>query len=195
MNTEVLKQHAEDIKSFIKEFNTTIEEDKFVSKELWKTVGAINSKIRQEEWDSRNKEMLTYELIDGQSVLVPYFMKGLGNNSVFKLIDGDLYELPTQLRLDKDGSFHHWAYVYVKLDENKHVRLCIRLLGKDYHGNRIFTESSYFKKIESNDSYYGKDYGKNNRFPEIFTKQVHTIIDEFNKLDGVENFNPLKKSK
>ena len=193
MNIDKLKQHAETLKEFIGTFDNSIIEDKFVVKELYKTAGAIRDKIWREEMDNRNKERLTYEMVSGKEIVVPYFMKGYGEDKYLKLINDELYVLPKEFKLDKDNSFHHWAYAYIKVAEDKHVVLTVRMLGGDRFGNRIFTESVYYKKPESNSAYYSKDYGKNNRFPEIFAIQVHNIIKEFNKLEGVENFNPLEK--
>lgn len=195
LNTEVLKLHVEEIKEYIDSFDKNVAEDKFIINELWKTVGTIRDKIWREEMDERNKERLNCEVVDGQEVVIPYFMNGLGEDKFFKIIDGDLYALPKQFKRKEDGSFHTWAYVYIKTDENKHIRLVVRMLGGDTYGNRIFTESIYFKKPESFQHYYSKDYGKDNRVPVAFKEHAHNIIKEFNKLDGVENFNPLEKKK
>lgn len=108
----------------------------------------------------------------------------------FRLIEGDLYVLPNKIDFN---DFHYYAYAYIKESEDKHVKLLVRLLGGDEYGDRIYTDSYYYKKLESTDHYFSKSYGKNNRFPDKFNKQVDTIIEEFNKLDGGENFNPLKR--
>ena len=193
MNIELLKQKSEEIKQYIDSFDMAVKEDKIIINELWKAHSSIRSIIWREEMDLHHKERLETKVIDGYEIVVPDFMNNLSDNTELKIINGELYSLPTEFKEDKDGSFHIRSYAYIKLDENKHVRLTVSMLGNDRFGDRIFTNSYYFKKIESFNSYYSKDYGKNNRFPDTFKEYVDVIIDEFNKLDGVEGFNPIDK--
>jgi len=193
LNTEYLKEQLENIMSFRDTYKTTKTEDKYLHNELSKVVRLIKNKIWNEEHDERNKSLLRTKIIDGVEVVIPEFMNGFGEEYQYKFIDGDLYVIPTKYKEDKDGSFHQWAHVYIKENENKHTRLTVSVLGKDKYGDRIFTEAEYFKKVESFFRYLSKNYGKNDRFPEKFRKQVETIIAEYNKLDGVIDFNPLKK--
>lgn len=195
MDITLLKNHLDDYKKYIDSIDKSIEENKLIINELYKSYRAIKNIIWKEEMEERNKLDLKTVLIDGYNVIIPEFMSGFREGKVYKVIDGELYSIPQQYKEDKDGSFHMWAYAYVKLAEDKHVRITVSMLGRDSYGDRIFTESQYYKKIESDFHYYSKDYGKNNRFPDTFKKQVLTIIDEFNKLEGVNEFNPLKKSK
>lgn len=192
MNIEYLKEQLTNIKVFRDTYSTTSEEDKYLHNEISKLVGAVRSKIWNEEYDERNKKRLETKLIDGVKVVIPEFMNGLGEDCKFKYIDSVLYALPIKCSIDKDNSFHEYAYVYSKENDNKHVRLIVRLLGGDKFGNRIFTEANYYKKVESFNKYLNKNYGKDDRFPEKFRKQVETVIVEFNKLDGVNDFNPFK---
>lgn len=192
MNTEYLKEQLDNIISFNDTYKTSTVEDKYLHNELSKVVRIIKSKIWNEEHDERNKSRLKTKVIDGVEIVIPEFMNGFSEEFTFKLIDDDLYLIPTSYKEDKDGSFHQHAFVYIKENENKHTRLTVSMLGKDKYGNRIFTEGEYFKKVESDFRYLSKSYGKNDRFPEKFRKQVETIINEYNKLDGVNAFNPIK---
>ncbi|MGE7840645.1 hypothetical protein ACQKNX_07630 [Lysinibacillus sp. NPDC093712] len=192
MNTEYLKEQLTNIKVFCDTYSTISEEDKYLHNEISKLVGAVRSKIWNEEYDERNKNRLETKIIDGVKVIIPEFMNGLGEDCKFKYVDNVLYALPIKCSIDKDNSFHEYAYVYSKENENKHTRLIVRLLGGDKFGNRIFTEANYYKKVESYNKYLNKNYGRDDRFPEKFKKQVETVIEEFNKLDGVNDFSPIK---
>lgn|GEM_PF-5810293 len=192
MKTEYLKEQLENIIAFRDTYKTSTIEDRYLNNELSKLVGAVRSKIWNEEYDERNKDRLETKVIDGIEVVIPEFMSGLGEDCKFKYVDDILYALPIECSVDKDNSFHEYAYVYSKENENKHVRLIVRLLGGDKFGDRIFTEANYYKKVESYNKYLNKNYGKDDRFPEKFRKQVETVIKEFNKLDGINDFNPIK---
>jgi len=192
LNTEYLKEQLDNIVSFRDTYKTTTTEDKYLYNELSKVVRVIKSKIWNEEHDERNKSRLKTKVFDGEEIVIPEFMNCFGDGYQYKLIEGDLYLIPTNYKEDKDGSFHQWAYVYIKENDNKHIRLTVSVLGKDKYGDRIFTEAEFYKKVESDFRYSSKNYGKNNRFPEKFRKQVETVISEYSKLDGVTDFNPLK---
>ncbi|UUV25961.1 MULTISPECIES: hypothetical protein [Lysinibacillus] len=191
MNTEYLKEQLDNIMIFRNTYKTSSTEDKYLHNELSKVVRVVKDKIWNEEHDSRNRHRLKTKIIDGVEIVIPEFMNGLGEEYQYKLIDSDLYVIPTNYKEDKDGSFHQWAYAYIKENENKHTRLTVSVLGNDKYGDRIFTEAEFHKKVESDFRYSSKNYGKNDRFPEKFRKQVEIIIAEYNKLDGVNNFNPL----
>lgn len=192
MNTEYLKEQLNNIVSFRDTYKTSCTEDKYLHSELSRVVRAIKSKIWNEEHDEWNKSRLKTEVFDDVEIVIPEFMNGFGEEYQYKLIDSDLYVIPTNYKEDKDGSFHQWAYAYIKENENKHTRLTVRVLGNDKYGDRIFTEAEFYKKVESDFRYSSKNYGKNDRFPEKFRKQVETIIAEYRKLDGVKDFNPFK---
>lgn len=193
MNIEYLKEQLDNIVTFRDTYKTSNNEDKYLYNELSKVVRVIKNKIWNEEHDRQNKSRLKTEIIDGVEIVIPEFMSGLGEEYTFKYANNVLYALPIKYVEDEDGSFHEYVYAYSKENENKHMRLLVRLLGGDRFGDRIFTEVNYYKKLESNYKYLNKDYGKDDRFPEKFRNQVDTIINEFNKLDGVNDFNPLKK--
>lgn len=192
MNIKYLKEQLENIKSFRDTYKTSGVEDKYLHNELSKVVRMIGSKLWNEEHDELNKSRLKTKVIDHVEIVIPEFMNGFGEEYQYKFIDNDLYVIPTNYKEDKDGSFHQWVWVYIKEREDKHVRLTVSVLGKDKFGDRIFTEAEFYKKLESDFRYSSKNYGKNNRFPEKFRKQVETIIAEYKKLNGVEEFNPLK---
>lgn len=192
MNIEYLKEQLTSIEVFRDTYKTSTTEDKYLHNELSKTIRVIKNKIWNEEYDESNKSRLKTKTVDGVEVIIPEFMSCLDDNYTYKYIDDTLYALPTVCSKDNDNTFHEYVYAYIKENDNKHVRFLVRLLGGDRFGDRIFTEANYYKKIESNYKYLNKNYGKDNRFPEKFRKQVETIIDEFKKLDGVNDFNPLK---
>jgi len=191
LNTEYLKEQLDVIMSFRDTYKATSDEDKYLHNELSKLVRVIKNKIWDEEYDERNRNRLETRVIDGVEIVIPEFMSSLGEDYKYKFSDNVLYALPTKYVEDEDGSFHEYIYAYSKENENKHVRLLVRLLGGDKFGDRIFTEANYYKKLESNNKYLNKNYGKDDSFPEKFRKQVETIIAEYNKLDGVNDFNPL----
>lgn len=193
MNTEYLKEQLDNIISFRDTYKTSSTEDKYLHNELSKVVRTIKNRIWNEEYDESNKSRLKTKTIDGLKITVPEFMNCLDDNYRYKYIENALYALPTKCTKDEDKSFHEYAYVYLKENDNKHIRFLVRLLGGDRFGDRIFTEANYYKKLESNYKYLNKSYGKDDRFPEKFRKQVDTIISEFNKLDGVNDFDPIKK--
>lgn len=193
MNTGYLKEQLDNLMSFCDTYKTTSSrEDKYLHNELSKVVRVVKNKIWNEEHDRRIRHRLKTKIIDGIEIVIPEFMNGFGEEFEYKLIDDDLYIIPANYKEDKDGSFHQWAFVYIKEREDKHTRLTVSMLGKDKYGDRLFTEAEYYKKVESYFRYLSKNYGKNDRFPEKFRKQVETIITEYNKLDGVKDFNPLK---
>lgn len=193
MNIDYLKEQLDNIVTFRDAYETSNNEDKYLYNELSKVVRVIKNKIWNEEHDRQNRSRLKTEIIDGVEIAIPEFMNGFGEEYEYKLIDDDLYVFPATYKEGKDGSFHQWAFVYIKEREDKHTRLTVSMLGKDKYGDRIFTEAEYFKKVESDFRYLSKNYGKNDRFPEKFRRQVKTIISEYNKLDGVDDFNPLEK--
>ncbi|KOS61548.1 hypothetical protein FJQ98_16025 [Lysinibacillus agricola] len=193
MNTEYLKEQLDNIMSFRDTYKTSTTEDKYLHNELSKMIRVIKSKIWDEEHDEYNRNRLKTKTIDGVEIVIPEFISGLDDDYEFKHVDNTLYALPSKCSKDEDGSFHEYVYAYIKENDNKHVRFLVRLLGGDRFGDRIFTEANYYKKIESNYKYLNKNYGKDDRFPEKFRKQVETIINEFNKLDGVNDFNPITK--
>lgn len=192
MNIEYLKEQLNNIVTFRDTYKTSNDEDRYLHNELSKVVRVIKSKIWSEEHDRYNKSRLKSKIIDGKEVVIPEFMNGFSEEFEFKLIDNDLYLIPSRYKESKDGSFNQWAFVYIKERADKHTRLTVSMLGKDKYGDRIFTEAEYFKKVESDFRYLSKNYGKNDRFPEKFRKQVETIIAEYNKLDGVNDFTPIK---
>lgn len=192
MNIEYLKEQLTNIEAFRDTYKTTSKEDKYLHNEISKLTRVIRSKIWNEEHDEYNKNRLKTKEINGVETLIPEFMNCFGEGFEYKLIDDNLYVLPDKYKEDKDNSFNQWGYAYIKESDNKHTLLTVSMLGKDEYRDRIFTEASYYKKVESHFSYLNKDYGKNNRFPEKFRKQVETIIREFNKLEGVNDFNPIK---
>lgn len=192
MNTEYLKEQLDNIMTIRDTYKTSSTEDKYLHNELSKVVRVIKSKIWNEEHDEWSKNRLEVKIIDGVKVVIPECMSGLGYECKYRYMDNTLYALPIECSTDKDNTFHEYAYVYSKESEDKHVRLIVRLLGGDRFGNRIFTEANYYKKAESSYKYLNKNYGKDDHFPEKFRKQVETVIEEFNKLDGVNDFNPLK---
>lgn len=192
LNIEYLKEQLDNIRTFRDTYNTSNDEDKYLHNELSKALRVIKSKIWNEEHDRYNKSRLKSKIIDGKEVIIPEFMNGFSEEFEFKLIDNVLYLIPSRYKESKDGSFNQWGFVYIKEREDKHTRLTVSMLGKDKYGDRIFTEAEYFKKVESDFRYLSKNYGKNDRFPEKFRKQVETIISEYNKLDGVNDFTPLK---
>lgn len=179
--------------SFRNTYSAKSKEDEYLHNEISKLVRVVKSKIWHEEYDEQLKNRLEVKIIDGVKLVIPEFMSGLGEDCRFKYIDGVLYALPIKCKVGEDNSFHEYAYIYSKENEDKHVRLIVRLLGGDRFGNRIFTEANYYKKLESFNKYLNKNYGKDDRFPEKFRKQVETVIEEFNKLDGINDFNPIAK--
>lgn len=191
MDTRYLKEQLIMLRGFRNSYKSSKEENLYLYNELSKLVRAIESKIFNEEYDAKSRLMLKTKIIDGVKVVIPECMSGLGYECKYRYIDNTLYALPIKCSTDKDDTFHEYAYVYSKESEDKHVRLIVRLLGGDRFGNRIFTEANYYKKAESSYKYLNKNYGKDDHFPEKFRKQVETVIEEFNKLEGVNNFNPL----
>lgn len=192
MNIDYLKEQLTNIKVFRDTYIAKNKEDEFLHNEISKLVRVVKSKIWHEEAEEQRKNRLETKIIDGVKVVIPEFMNGLGEECKFKYVDAVLYALPIKCQRDEDNSFHEYAYIYSKENEDKHVRLIVRLLGGDKFGDRIFTEANYYKKVESFNKYLNKNYGRDNRFPEKFRKQVETVIEEFNKLDGVNGFNPIK---
>jgi hypothetical protein len=121
----------------------------------------LNQKIVDEErrlnsqLEKVNINNIEYELPNNFG----YFPKD--ERYTYEVKDGCLYRYE-KMKLDSDGAFHLHHYVWIPQTTNKYVKLCVRVLGGDYHGERFYLTASYFKHPSDNFSYMSKEVRTDN---------------------------------
>lgn len=166
-------------------------EQKFIRTHLTTAINKIKNKISDIKMENYyEKDLYTYSDSSG-TYLVPTFISRLDESKNTYAVKGTLLHMPKKINFDKDGSFHIFCYAYVKLAEDKHVRVGVRALGNDVYGDRIFVDSYYYKSPSAYSSYYSNSYG--HQPPLAFKQAVKLIISEIRKYPSFENFNPKFK--
>lgn len=178
LSLEKLKNSKSKLDQFMD--TLTYEEDRFLLNRIRTIAYDLKLKIKTEE------EILS----QSNEIELPSWVYDDGYHYI-KEHNGITYALH-KYHEDKDGSFHVDSYAFVP-NKSGYISFCVRMLGKDRHGDRIWTNSTYYKTHSQWSSYYSKDYGKNQRYPDKFKEYVDFILEEFNKLEEVNgNFKPFK---
>ena len=193
MDITYLEEQASALKEIVNNYDYSTPEDAFIRTHLQGAINRITSKVSEIKMDDYYDHRIeSIDGLDGNTYIIPPFMNNFGDEKKVCIVDNSVMVVPKTINFDKDGSFHVYMYVYLKLEEDKHVKICVRLLGNDSYGDRIYVSSYYYKKLGSFSSYYSKDYGKNT-FPSTFKESVHKVVNRFRQSDTFENFNPKVK--
>jgi len=193
LNIAYLEEQALVLKELASKYDYTTPENAFVRSQLQTTINKINSKVSEIKMDNYYDYHIEYiDDNNGNTYLIPPFMNNHGEGKKVCIVDNYVMVVPKTIKFDKDGSFHVHMYVYLKLAEDKHVKVCVRLLGNDVYGDRIYVSAYYYKKLGSFSSYYSKSYTKNS-MPNTYRECVHKVVNRFRQFDTFENFNPKVK--
>lgn len=193
MDITYLEEQATALKEIANNYDYSTPEDRFIRTHLQTTINKITGKISEIKMDDfYNDRIQSMDGFDGNVYIIPPFMSNHGDEKKVCIVDNSVMVIPHEVKFDKDGSFHVYMYVYLKLEEDKHVKVCVRLLGNDAYGDRIYVSAYYYKKLGSFSSYYSKDYAKNS-MPSTYKDSVHKVVNRFRQFEGFENFNPKVK--
>jgi hypothetical protein len=109
-------------------------------------------------------------------------------NSILEF-DGSQYVIPNHEE-DKDGSFNYHVFVFIQEDD-KLVRLCVRALGKDVYGDRIYPEADYFNYSDSRMNWSYHSVNRVSRKGK-YEKHINKVIELIRELK-YPDFDPLKE--
>jgi hypothetical protein len=136
---------------------------------------SLQKKIEDEQkridFDKTNKDV------------IPEAFKRVGiERKSLEWIDNVIYCIDKSGKLDKDGSYNWYHYVWIPQTKIKYAKLCIHTLGKDVYGDRYYLEVEYFKHPADNYSYLSKRIDPFNR---TYLSYVHYVLDALG-LNGVD---------
>ena len=111
--------------------------------------------------------------------------KMVAKRGKYHVLDGLIVSYSIQ-ELDEDGSFHDWMYIWIpKKNEGKYVELCMRLLGNDRFGDRIFLDTSHFGSESGWENPYTT---KTLRRAGAYEPYVKGMLDLYRKVTNRPNF-------
>lgn len=169
------------------------EEDYFVKRRLLSVSSDVRHKINELEDIERlqSKGMKQMEF-DGELIEVPQcFHSYLFEEANFKHKDGAFYVVPKEFKEPSSKwieGFSEHAYVIFQKENGRWVSMCMRILGGDKYGDRIYASSTFYKTSFSDFSYSSKEYGKN-RCPVEYQPYYNQMLEYIREVEGMENFN------
>lgn len=111
----------------------------------------IKKKIEEEE--ARLNKKLDTRIIDGVEIEIPASMNEY-NRLNFHAHEGILYLIERKKKFTKDEhphlsifsdtEFHWFSYAWIP-NGNKFSKLCVRMIGGDAYGDRVFTSAQHYK--------------------------------------------------
>ena len=152
-------------------------EDSWIKGRLSTLQGDIKEKIKIEKMIKNQTE----------NIIIPNFFESYVHERYDQ--DNVVYIIAKKRTPDGSNEYNVDSYAYIKNGDGLIVLNVHTLKSNDSYGERMFTNSAYYRSRDlsgwGNNSYYSKSYGKGHRYPDKFKKHVDFIINKLRE-EGFE---------
>ncbi|RXZ77982.1 hypothetical protein EBB07_28395 [Paenibacillaceae bacterium] len=113
-----------------------------------------------------NTELRTTK-VKGVEISLPTVFEYLGyrrdNSDVALRVEDNIIYAAGEKKVDSDGSYRSFNYVWIPQTDSKFAKLCVRILGGNIYGDRFYLSVEYFKHPADQSSYLSKDLRTDNK--------------------------------